>query len=228
MLSTYNGTLKSLIYAAVFRIFTPGAAATRVPVLLLGVLTIWLFYLLLRRISCKPAAVAGCLLLATDSVFLLTTVFDWGPVALQHLLLVAGLFLLMRFYQEGPRKKDAALAGGAFLLGLAMWDKALAVWMLSGIGVAGVLTFPRQILAVTTKRRVAIAALAFTLGALPLLIYNAANRGGTFLGNYTRESGSIASKARMLRDTARGVGLLGLMFFEDWQTPAPHQPHGFA
>ena len=36
-----------------------------------------------------------------DSLYLLTTVFDWGPVALQHLLTVGGILLLVGFYQTG-------------------------------------------------------------------------------------------------------------------------------
>ena len=34
----------------------------------------------------RAAATAGCLLLATDTIFLLTNVFDWGPAALAHLV----------------------------------------------------------------------------------------------------------------------------------------------
>jgi hypothetical protein len=75
-------------------------------------------------------------------MYLLTVCFDWGPVALQHLLLVGGLFLLLRFYQTGSQ---LSLALGFLLWGLAMWDKALAIWMLGAFGVAGLCVFPRQI-----------------------------------------------------------------------------------
>jgi uncharacterized membrane protein len=76
-------------------------------VLLAGAATIWLFYRLLRRISGNRAAVFGCALLAADSTFLLTNTFDWGPVALQHLLLVGAILLLVVFYQDNR-------LGGAF------------------------------------------------------------------------------------------------------------------
>src|SRR5438552_13749180 len=142
MIMSYLGTLKSWIYAPIFHIFGTGVSATRDPVLLAGVASVWLFYLLLRRVAGQRAAVIGCGLLAVDSVYLLTTCFDWGPVALQHLLLIGGMLLLTRFYQEGGA---IPLAGGCFLLGLAMWDKALAIWTLSGIGIAGISVFPRQI-----------------------------------------------------------------------------------
>ena len=223
MLMTYLGALKAWIYLPIFRVFGTGVPALRVPVLLAGVASIWLFFLLLRRAAGERAAIIGCGLLAVDSLYLLTTCFDWGPVALQHLLLVAGLLLLIRFYQTS---KDLALLGGFFLLGLAMWDKALAAWMLSGIAVAGILIFWRPIFAVTTVRRVAVAALAFALGALPLIIYNVDEKLVTFRSNMSRDTSNIPGKARLLMETADSGGLFGWLVNEDWQAPVPHQPEG--
>jgi 4-amino-4-deoxy-L-arabinose transferase-like glycosyltransferase len=223
MLMSYLGALKAWIYGPIFRLFGTGVSALRDPVLLAGVASVWLFFLLLLRVAGERAAIVGCGLLAVDSLYLLTTCFDWGPVALQHLLLVAGLLLLIGFYQTG---KDLALAGGFFLLGLAMWDKALAAWMLTGIAVAGILTFRRQILAVTTIRRLAIGALAFALGALPLIVYNVDEKLVTFRSNVVRDTSGIPLKARQLMNTANGQGLFGWLVNEDWQAPVPHQPEG--
>jgi 4-amino-4-deoxy-L-arabinose transferase-like glycosyltransferase len=224
MLMSYLGTLKAWIYSPIFRAFGTGVSALRDPVLLAGVASVWLFFLLLRRVAGERAAIIGCGLLAVDSLYLLTICFDWGPVALQHLLLVAGLLLLVKFYQTS---KDLALAGGAFLLGLAMWDKALAAWMLTGIGIAGILTFGRQIIAVTTIRRVATTVLFFCLGALPLIIYNADQKLATFRSNMVRDTSNIPGKAKLLIQTADSGGLFGWLMNEDWQTPVPHQPEGW-
>jgi hypothetical protein len=223
MMMSYLGTLKSWIYAPMVGTFGTGVSALRDPMLLAGVASVWLFYLLLRRIAGERAAVIGCGLLAVDSLYLLTICFDWGPVALQHLLLIGGMLLLVKFYQE---RGALALAGGWFLLGLAMWDKALAIWMLSGIGIAGISTFPRQIFAVTTFRRVLISLLAFVLGALPLVVYNVRQPLATFRGNISYETGDIPGKARLLLATADGSGLFGWLANEDWQTKNPHQPKG--
>ena len=224
MLMSYLGTLKACIYFPIFRLFGTGVSALRDPVLLAGVASVWLFFLLLRRVAGERAAIIGCGLLAVDSLYLLTTCFDWGPVALQHLLLLAGLLLLVRFYQT---RQDLALLGGAFLLGLAMWDKALATWMLTGIGIAGILTFRRQIFAVTTIRRLATGALAFALGALPLIVYNVDKNLATFRSNMARDTSNIPGKARFLMDTVDSRGLFGWMMNEDWQAPVPHQPEGW-
>jgi hypothetical protein len=159
-------------------------------------------------------------LLATDATYLLTVCFDWGPVALQHLLLVGGMLLLIRFHQEGHA---VWLAGGFFLFGLAMWDKALAIWMLSGMGVAGLAVFPRQIWRAATPWRAAVCVLSFTLGAFPLIVYNLDNQDATFRGQ-SYETGNVSGKALMLMNTARGTALFGWMMDEDGQTPSPHAP----
>ena len=221
MVMSYIGTLKTLLYSLIFRLARPGVWSAREPMLIAGAASVWLFYLLLRRTAGPRAALLGAALLATDACYLLTSVFDWGPVALQHLLLLGGLYLLVRFAQQGGER---ALAGGFFLFGLAMWDKALAVWMLSGLAVAAAVVFGRPIARLVTRRRVAAAALWFLLGALPLLIFNAKTHWSTFRGNVKRDTtaDAFAGKARMLMNTVNGQGLFGYLTDEDWQTPRPH------
>jgi hypothetical protein len=221
MVMSYIGTLKTLLYTLVFRLARPGVWSAREPMLVAGAASIWLFYLLLRRTAGPRTAALGAALLATDACYLLTSVFDWGPVALQHLLLIGALYLLVRFAQD---RSHRALAGGFFLLGLAMWDKALAVWMISGMAVAAAVVFWRPIAALLTRRRVAIAALWFLLGSSPLLIFNAKTHWSTFRGNVNRDTaaGVLEGKARMLMNTVNGQGLFGYLTDEDWQTPRPH------
>lgn len=223
MLMPYLGTLKSWVYRPIFQLFGTGVPAMRVPMLLAGVASVWLFYLLLRRVAGVRAALFGCGLLATDSLYLLTTCFDWGPVALQHLLLTAGMLLLFGFYQH---RSHHWLAWGCFLLGLAMWDKALAAWMLSGMGLALIIIFPKEIVRVTTLRRAAISLLFFALGALPLIIYNIDKPLATFRGNTSWDTSDLAGKGRLLAGTANGKALFGWLNNEDWQTRTPHPPRG--
>ena len=59
MVMTYVGTLKSFVYIPIFRVWRPSAASTRIPAVLLGACTIWLFYLLGRRTVGATAAVVG-------------------------------------------------------------------------------------------------------------------------------------------------------------------------
>ncbi len=196
----------------------------REPALLMGAVSIWLFYLLLRRMAGLRAACIGCCLLAADSLYLLTTCFDWGPVALQHLLIVGGVLLLMRFYQT---MSSIPLAAGFFLLGLAMWDKALAMWMLGGLAIAGMVVFPRQILAVTGFRRALISVAALALGAFPLIVYNLHSDLATLRENTGWDASELSVKAHVLAETARGGILLGNFNAEDRNTPVPKQPAGY-
>ena len=99
MVMSYVGALKSYVYVPVFRIWRPSAASTRVPALILGGLTIWLLYVLTRRTLGTKAAISGTALLATDTTFLITTRYDWGPVVLQHLCLVSGVLAIIRFVE---------------------------------------------------------------------------------------------------------------------------------
>src|SRR5262245_12811903 len=59
MLMSYLGTLKSWIYKPLLLVFGTGPWAVREPVLLAGAASLWLFYLLLRRIAGESAAVIG-------------------------------------------------------------------------------------------------------------------------------------------------------------------------
>jgi Dolichyl-phosphate-mannose-protein mannosyltransferase len=223
MLMSYLGCLKTLFYIPIFRLFGNGPYAVREPALIFGAASIWLFFLLLRRIAGERVGLIGCCLLAADSLYLLTTCYDWGPVALQHLLIVAGALLIVRFFQTGS---DASLAFGFLIFGLALWDKALALWILSGFGIAGFLTFPRQILAAIRFRRLLICFAALALGAAPLISYNLHAKLATIRENTTIDTGSLITKFHLLTETARGGMLLGFLNAPDQTTPEPHQPRG--
>ena len=219
MIMTYVGALKAWIYTPIFSVWAPSPYSLRIPVLLLGALAVWLYSRYLALISGRRAALIGALLLATDVTFLLTTTFDWGPVALQHTLLIGGLVLVLRFYRG---KSMLALGSGFFLFGLALWDKALFLWMLSGIVVAAALLYHREIRSVLTVKRCGFAALAFLLGSLPFVGYNLANGFQTFRGK--QYSFSIFSyKAEIMTRSLTGTALAGYLI--DFDTPAPVPEH---
>lgn len=221
MLMSYIGGLKGWLYAAVFEFWKPGAASIRVPMLLAGVASIWLFFVLLRRISGTRAAVIGAVLLATDTSYLLTVCFDWGPVALQHLLLIGGVLLLVRFCRQPGRW---TLAGGCFLLGLGLWDKALFSWMLGGLAVAAAVVYPRELLQRLSLSRAGVAVAAFALGSFPLLWYNVNHGFDTFRSNAAWSADDLPGRARCLRSSLDGSVLFGWLVAEDAATPTPRQP----
>ncbi|MGD0436716.1 MAG: glycosyltransferase family 39 protein [Bryobacteraceae bacterium] len=222
MFLTYLGALKNWLCAPIFWLAPPTSWAVRVPPLLLGALTILLFVRLLETVHGRRAARIGGLLLATDTMFLLTTCFDWGPVALQHFLLLAGGLLLVKFVEQ-PRRRT--LYWGFFCFGLAIWDKALFVWILGGLALGAILIFPRELWKRVTARNVRWAAAGFCLGALPLIVYNSASGFATFRSNSSFAFDELARKAQVLRASWNGSALLGYIASNPDQQALPQPAH---
>jgi 4-amino-4-deoxy-L-arabinose transferase-like glycosyltransferase len=228
MVMTYIGTLKTLLYWPIFAVFRSAFEAhpllatwvVRLPMVLAGALTVWIFFYLTERSAGRLAAVAAALLLASDPTFLLTNTFDWGPVALEHLLLVTGCFFLVKFAQN---RSQWDLALGFVSLGLALWNKAVFVWALAGLICAVLSVFRREVVKMTTARHVAIAAAGFLIGALPFAIYNGHRRGETFRTTAHLEPRAAPSKFLHVRSALGGYGLNTYLVADEW-TDHPKAP----
>jgi 4-amino-4-deoxy-L-arabinose transferase-like glycosyltransferase len=209
MVMTYIGSLKTLLYWPIFRIFGTSPWTLRLPVILLGAVTIFVFFHLARVSAGAWAAAIGALLLATDPVFLLTDTFDWGPVALEHVFLVTGCWFLYRF---GSHKGPSAR----------MWDLAAGFlcWALTGMVAGGMLVFWPEIRRWLKPRTVVVAAAAFLCGALPLVIYNFTNASATVRENAHLDPGSVPRKWIQVELAANGSSLFGYMTGgESWPNP---------
>jgi len=206
MIMSYVGALKAWIYVLIFRVWRPSAASIRMPMVLAGAATLYLFFAILRRVAGLRAAVLGCALLATDVTYLLTNCLDWGPVALQHLCLLGSLAFLLRHHEIGGL---GSLAGGFVLWGLGLWDKAIFIWSLGGLGISALLVFPRELFRLVTWRRIAVAVPAFCLGALPLIVYNVDQPLATFRSNTAYDASDLKGKATLLHSTLDGSALFG-------------------
>ena len=222
MLMSYLGTAKTLLYWPVLHLWQPTVWSIRLPALITGTATIWMFGLLLYRLGGSFAAIAGSFLLALDPSYLLTSVFDWGPVALQHFLLVGSALALVHFHKSGAK----TALGAAFLaLGLGMWDKALFSWMLAGLVVASLIFLLPEIRRRLTAGNVLVAAVAFLVGSAPLVIYNVRNNLGTFRGNTKLSAAEIWPKVRAMPGTLNGSGLFGYLIREEGDG-SPLAPRG--
>jgi hypothetical protein len=208
---SYVGALKARLWAAIFIVWRPSPASVRIPSVLLGALSIWWFYRLLARTLGARAALAGAALLATDPIYVLYSRWDHGPVVIQHLCLIGAMLALIRFYQE---RRLAWLAAGFLALGLGLWEKAIFVWLLSGVGVAALMVFPRQIRNLLSIRTASIAAAGFALGALPLIVYNARQGLRTVRANTVWSAENVAGKIRVLRSTLEGDAIFGAMMYD--------------
>ncbi len=213
MVMSYIGTLKTLLYWPILRIFSPGPYTLRLPMVLAGALTILLFRLLARDMAGERAALVAAVLLATDPTFILSETFDWGPVALEHLLLVGGCWLMAR----------RSTAAGCFCFGLALWNKATFAWALAGLAAGALAAYGPEVRALLRDRRqVARAGGAFLLGALPFVIYNVHAPNATARSNVHLSLASLPAKVRQLEHAADGSGLSQFLVAEDWDgNPKP-------
>lgn len=134
MLMTYLGALKTWLYSGIFAIAAPTPLALRLPMMIVGAFTLVLFFLFLDRAVGRRPAWIGVVLLSTDPSFVLTESIDLGFVALQQAFKLGALLLLMAFHR---RQSTQCLAGAFFGLGLALWDKAIFVWILVALAGAG-------------------------------------------------------------------------------------------
>ncbi len=224
MLMSYLGAFKTWLYFPVFLVCKPSYLSVRVPPLLLGSATVWMTFLFLQKTHGRGAAWIGSTLLATDSMFLLTSCFDWGPVAIQHFLSMAAILLVLQFHRQ---RRLTLLAAAAFCAGLALWDKALFTWLLGGLATASVIVFPRQLWLNIRDRglwiKLCLAALAFLFGCSPLIVYNVNNGYPTFHAAPGFTTQELYSKSLVLRGTWDGEALFGYLVNQD-ETDHPRQP----
>ncbi|MBL8211691.1 MAG: glycosyltransferase family 39 protein [Bryobacterales bacterium] len=214
MVMTYLGSIKAWLFAPLLAVFPATVWTLRLPLLATAAVSAGLFAVLLRRLFGTRVAISGGLLLAVDASYVLAGSIDFGPVVGLHVLWLAGVLLLLRFEERG---RLGILALAFFCFGLALWHKALFLWMLGGLGVAGLASFPRRILRQVTAKRVGVAAAAMLVGCLPLVVYNIRFPLRTFrIGDVAGESSPISHKLVILRRTLDGSVLQGFLNEEAW------------
>ncbi|HTW63055.1 MAG TPA: glycosyltransferase family 39 protein [Bryobacteraceae bacterium] len=203
MLIAYIGAFKTALCWPILRLFGPSIYAVRLPMVLAGAATILLFFFLAETLAGRIAAACAALLLATDPTFLLTETFDWGPVALEHLLLVSGCLAMI--------SRRPALA--SLLFGLALWNKATFAWSLTGLIAATLMAYWPQAREFLRDRRLLLrCGLAFIIGALPLLLFNLHRRAATLHASQGISlTQDAAAKLHQLRAALDGSGLFGYL-----------------
>lgn len=205
MILNYGGTLKALAYSELFRWFPADVRSIRLPVLLLGTATVFLFFLFFRMTMGNAVALIATALLAVDPIFVITTVLDWGIDAVQHFMAAAALPLFILYHRRGDRR---LLQAACFLCGLGLWDKVTFVWLLAGFGVATVLVFGEELKPHLNRSTLLTALIWTSLGAAPLIHFNLYSGGLT-----VRETGGIrtpgAERASILQHSLDGSVLFG-------------------
>ena len=207
MLMSYLGALKTWLFYPLFKVFAPSVWSLRLPMVLLGGLSVWLFTIFLARLHGDTAAWFGGLLLATDPMFIETNTFDWGPVAIQHFLFMAAGVLFLR-------QTTRAWCLAFFLMGLALWNKALAAWTLTGLLLPLLVLFPGMLWRTITWKKAALAVVFFAIGASPFLRYNVRKPAATVQENVKLTTAELNPKAHLLYATLRGYAMMEYITYE--------------
>lgn len=202
MVIQYLGAFKAWLYLPILQYLEVTPVTLRLPLLITGALSVWLSFAILDRIGGRRAAIAGSLLLATDATFVIASTYDFGPIVFLHFFLLAGILLLLRFNRTG-KARDLALA--FLLFGLALWHKALFIWMFDGLSAAGLILFHKRILALFSWKRLAVAGVSMCIGAFPLIYYNAVTHGATLHPEKVMSGNApLSQKLLVLRKTLNG------------------------
>ena len=114
--------------------------------------------------------------------------------------------------------------------GLALWNKAIFLWALSGLVVGAVLVFWREIGKVWTLRNAGLAAVGFLLGALPFVIYNVRHPNVTLGSNAHIDTTALVPKLGFASQTLNGSILLDFLTPGEWadNPKTPTSLHGRA
>src|SRR4030095_12568491 len=177
MLMTYIGALKAYIYGPIFELFPTTPLTVRLPVIIIGMITLVVTYCLLIRLVDRRVALSVCWLLATDPSFVFHTRIDFGPTVLMMFLKMTSLLAFVNFVKSGW---IFWLALGSFLLGLGVLDKANFLWYVVGLVVATLVVWRKEVPTYLTARCLVVCGLFVFLGGLPFIYYNLATSGKTF------------------------------------------------
>ena len=215
MIESYAGTLEALVYREIFRAVPPSAKSVRLPVLLLGTATVFLFFLFFQLTLGDTAALIATALLAADPVFVITTVLNFGMDAVQHFLSAAALSLFVLFHQRGDTR---FLRAAFFICGLALWDKFTFVWLLSGLTVGVLAVFGKEVRQHLTWRNVKLGLTWAAFGAAPLIYFNVIAPGATFLAG-KRVQAQAVERLAVMGKSLDGSALFGWLTRQDDGTP---------
>lgn len=201
MVNSYVGPIKAGAMSVVFRLWDPSSVALRAFGIAALALSGVLFFVFVRRYSPPTLAALSTAALLFDPAYVVTSVLDWGPVALQHVFLLLTLLAAVRAIER--RSWRWAFAAG-LAAGLGIWDKVLFVFPLAGLAVAFLLFARRRL-----EWRLPVAAFAgVLLGAAPFVISLSQPHPGESAAELTRfDPASLPVKAGQVRRTLDGTVL---------------------
>lgn len=170
LVSPYMGALKAWGYAPIFRLFGVSALTIRLPAILIGAVTLLIFFQTLRAKLGAVWATIVVWIMAVDPANLFPSRLDWGPTVLTHFF-QAAIFALWFSYRDKPRPLKIVLI--CICAGLGFFDRFNFVWLLSAFAIGICLCYPDSLqnLWVSTPRFIRWVAIILALLALGIMLY---------------------------------------------------------
>ncbi|HSW98357.1 MAG TPA: hypothetical protein VLF71_00815, partial [Candidatus Saccharimonadales bacterium] len=138
LLMPYIGALKAYIFYPIFAVFGVGAVTMRLPDILLAAAGLYLLYRLASGEVGRRLGLAIVLLTGLDASFIMFTRLDNGPVVLDFLLKMLGVFVLLRFVRA---QKLWWLAAFWLCMFLGTFNKLNFIWDVNALAGAFVLAY---------------------------------------------------------------------------------------
>ncbi len=128
MILYYVGPLKSYLLSLGFLLFSDSLLTLRVMTIACGAITLALTYLYAKKYFNRKTALLTLAILACDPSFILSSTFDWGPVALQNILKMILILVGSSIITNNATRQKAFLFGAT--IGLLLWDKLNSLWII--------------------------------------------------------------------------------------------------
>jgi 4-amino-4-deoxy-L-arabinose transferase-like glycosyltransferase len=170
MVMPYQGAFKVHVLAAIFSLWGVSPWTLRWPNIVVGGLTLLLFFFLLRRVCSPGIALLALALLATDPSYLFYTRHDFNPSAWLLLLVLAPLWCLVRGYDSAGRRWGW-WAAAFFLFGFGVYTRLDYLWFLAALGLTGLLWGWRHRGVQVRKKEIVWAMVCFVGGCSPYLLF---------------------------------------------------------
>jgi 4-amino-4-deoxy-L-arabinose transferase-like glycosyltransferase len=120
LIMPYLGALKAWFYSPIFHVFGVSPLTIRLPTILLGAVTLLIFYSVMRDSIGSVWAAIVVWIMAVDPANLFPSRLDWGPTVLIHFF-QAVILALWFSYRKEPQLWKPVIIVGCF--GLGFFDK---------------------------------------------------------------------------------------------------------
>lgn len=158
-------TPKALLYRSIFRDWPPDVRSLRIPALALGAGSLLLNFVFLGLTFGPTVASLATLLLAADSVWVISSVVDFQASVVPRFLWSVALAAAAGF---GRTQWRWLLGTAGFAAGLAIWDRPAYVWVLLAWLLGGAVFFRSEFRERLSRANAAVGLFWLAAGAAPL------------------------------------------------------------